>query len=303
METKLIKEKLSGKIAKARITEDAAMGKHTSFKCGGTASLLVVIESIDELRFALSVINAFNAPYIILGNGSNTLFSDKGYDGIVLKLSGDFEEIIIDGDSLIAGCGALLPYVSKVAVANGLSGMEALCGIPGSIGGAIYMDAGAYEHCMGDVVETVTAMTQEGEIFEYEKDELEFSYRHSLFMENGDVILFAKLKLNQADKDAIEEVMSDYMKRRKEKQPLNFPSAGSFFKRPEGNFAGALIEKSGLKGFKIGGAEVSCLHAGFIINSGNASASDVIELANTVIDRVYADSGIKLEPEVRIIGE
>ena len=303
MNTAFIKEKLSEKIESKRIFENESMSSHTTFRCGGNSALFVVVNDVDELRYVLSLVKALNTSYLVLGNGSNTLFSNRGYDGVVIKLSGDFNEIIVDGDTILAGSGALLSYVSKVAATNGLSGMEALSGIPGSIGGAIYMNAGAYDHSISEIISTVTAIDKDGDIFEYDVSELEMSYRHSLFSDNENIIISCKLQLHVDDTEAIESRMSEYTKRRKEKQPLSFPSAGSFFKRPEGHFAGALIEETGLKGLRVGGAEVSTLHAGFIINSDNATADDVIELSKEVIEKVYEKTGVKLQPEVRIIGE
>jgi len=303
MDKKIIKEKLEGKLKKQNLILDCPMAKYTTFRCGGNAGLLVICENIDELSFVVSVANAFKEKLTVLGNGSNTLFTDGGFDGIVIKLSGEFNEIVFDGNEVYVGASASLPYLSKVAMTYGLSGLETLCGIPASVGGALCMNAGAYDHTISEVVVNVTAMTREGDILLYDISELEYAYRHSLFMDNGDIILSCKLRLDEGDQALIQRLMDECTEKRKAKQPLSYPSAGSFFKRPEGHFAGALIENAGLKGTKVGGAEVSTLHAGFLINSDNASASDVLDLCKLVQNTVNEKYGVMLEPEVRILGE
>lgn len=303
MDKELLKEKLTAKLSKENVLTDCPMAKHTSFRCGGNAAVFAVADSVEELLYALSVLRAFDAPYVVLGNGSNTLFSDKGYDGAVIKLGRDFSEIIIEDNKMTAGAAVMLPYISKLAAAKGLSGLEFACGIPGSIGGAVFMDAGAYGGSMDQVIESVVAATADGELYEYDRDELELSYRHSRFMKSGEIILFVKLAFVPADPAEISAKMEELNAQRKAKQPLSFPSAGSFFKRPEGYYAGALIEQSGLKGCTVGGAQVSELHAGFIINKGGASADDVLALCRHVQDTVEEKFGVRLEPEVRIIGE
>ena len=303
MDYSLIREKLKTKLAEKNIEADHPMAKETTFRCGGKAALFVVADSLDELRFTLSVIKAFGAKWMMLGNGSNVLFTDKGYDGIVLKLGKEFSEVVIEGERITAGASVLLSYLSKLAAANSLTGLEFASGIPGSLGGGIFMNAGAYGGTMKDCLVSVTAVSPEGDIYKYDADELDLDYRHSRFMASGEVIVLAELKLKGGNQEEIYALMDELTKKRKEKQPLSYPSAGSFFKRPEGYFAGALIEQSGLKGFSVGGAEVSSLHAGFIINKGDASASDVLELCKCVQDRVYEKFGVRLEPEVRIVGE
>ena len=303
MDYGLIKEKLASKLAAGNIEENVSMARKTTFHCGGSAKLLVTANSLDELRFTLSVMKDFGAEWMILGNGSNVLFGDGGYDGVVIKLGKEFYDIVIEENRITAGAAVLLSYLSKLAGAAGLSGLEFACGIPGTLGGGIFMNAGAYGGFMKDCISTVTAVTADGEIYKYDVSELGFAYRHSRFMECGEIIISAELELCFGDADAIQAAMAENNAKRKEKQPVAYPSAGSFFKRPEGYFAGALIEQAGLKGFSVGGAEVSSLHAGFIINKGNASASDVIALCRYVQDTVYKKSGVRLEPEVRIIGE
>lgn len=303
MDKNNIKEKLAEVIPQKNIVIDCPMAKRVSFRCGGKAALFVTADSIEELKHAISVFGETETEYYVLGNGSNTLFTDEGYEGAVISLGKDFSEIIIEGNSIYAGAAALLPYVSKLAAARALSGLEFACGIPGSVGGAVYMNAGAYGSTMADAVKSVTAITEKGELYEYSLEELELSYRHSRFTESGEIVLSVHFELSPADPAQISSKMEENNTARKTKQPLNYPSAGSFFKRPEGYFAGALIEQAGLKGCRIGGAEVSSLHAGFIINADNAKASDVLALCRFVQKTVKEKSGILLEPEVRIIGK
>ena len=303
MDKELLKEKLAGKIPAENIVEDAPMAQETTFRCGGSAALFVTTDSVDDLRYALSVIRAFGAKWMILGNGSNVLFKDSGYDGVVIKLGKDFSGVAVDGCKVYAGAAALLSFVSKLAASKGLTGLEFASGIPGSLGGGVYMNAGAYGGSISDCIVSVIAVTPDGEIYKYEKDELELSYRHSRFMDSGEIIIDAEFELKEGDPEAIQETMADLARRRKEKQPLSFPSAGSFFKRPEGYFAAALIDQAGLKGLSVGDAQVSELHAGFIVNKGNATASEVLELASEVSRTVKEKYGVELEPEVRIVGD
>lgn len=263
-------------------TENAMMKDYTSFKVGGPADLLVVVESEEELNEAMKMPRA-----MLLGNGSNTLFSDAGYRGTVVKLGNEFMKIEQDGNSLIAGGAVLLPSLSRYAQERGLSGLEFACGIPGSVGGATYMNAGAYEHNLAELFD----------------DSEGFGYRKSPYMTNGQLITKVKFNLVPDDKKAIQWRMREYSLKRSSKQPLTYPSAGSFFKRPEGYFAGKLIQDAGLKGYSVGGAQVSELHAGFIINTGGATCADILELMNYVQEKVFAEFGVKLEPEVRIIAE
>jgi len=262
--------------------ENAMMKDYTSFKVGGPADLLVIVESEEELNEAMKMPKA-----MLLGNGSNTLFTDGGYRGTVVKLGKEFMKIEQIGNSLIAGGAVLLPALARFAQDRGLAGLEFACGIPGNVGGATYMNAGAYEHSLSELFD----------------DNEGFGYRKSPFMTNGQYITKVKFNLYPDDKKAIQWRMRDYTQKRVSKQPLAFPSAGSFFKRPEGYFAGKLIQDAGLKGFSIGGAQLSELHAGFIINTGSATASDILELMEYVQEKVFNEFGVKLEPEVRIIAE
>ncbi len=287
--------------------ENADMSEYTSFRCGGRADLLLIPETPEELREAFAEVREHDVDMesmLMLGNGSDTLVRDGGYKGTVIKLGEGFSRIAIDGNKVTAGSAALLSQVAKAAAAASLSGLEPLSGIPGSVGGAVFMNAGAYGGEMKDVLESVTALSRAtGEIKEIPAEDLDLSYRHSVFTESGDVIISTVMKLTPDDKEVIDARMKDYTDRRNEKQPLQYPSAGSFFKRPEGYFAGKLIQDAGLKGLSVGGAQVSEKHSGFIINRGGATASDIISLMKLVQNTVYDRFGVMLEPEVRIVGE
>ncbi len=277
---------------------DEPMSAHTTFKIGGAADILITVKSIDELQAAINACKASNLPVMILGNGSNLLVSDNGIEGAVITLDGDFKEITVDGDIITSGAGAKLSRLCSVALENSLTGLEFAYGIPGTVGGAMYMNAGAYGGEMKDVALSVTALTADGTIREVPAEDLQLGYRTSVFKTNGDIILFSKYKLEQGDQVAIKARMDDVMDRRKTKQPLEFPSAGSVFKRPEGAFAGTLIEQCGLKGKTVGGAQVSEKHAGFIINIGGATCDDVMGLVKIVQDTVKAETGYFLEREI-----
>lgn len=274
------------------------MSAHTTFKIGGAADILITVKSIEELQTAVNACKASDIPVMILGNGSNLLVSDDGIEGAVITLDGDFKEITVDGDIITSGAGAKLSRLCSVALEHSLTGLEFAYGIPGSVGGAMYMNAGAYGGEMKDVALSVTALTPDGEIREVPAQEMQLGYRTSVFKTNGDIILLSKYKLKKGDQTAIKAKMDDVMDRRKTKQPLEFPSAGSVFKRPEGAFAGTLIEQCGLKGKTVGGAQVSEKHAGFIINIGGATCDDVMGLVKLVQDTVKAETGYILEREI-----
>jgi UDP-N-acetylmuramate dehydrogenase len=283
---------------------DAEMKDFTSFKTGGKAAVLVIPKSVDQLQYVLKTLEAEKIKHMVLGNGSNILFTDKGYDGVVVKLGNEFGEIYTEGESVIAGASALLSTVSKFALREGLTGMEFASGIPGTIGGAAFMNAGAYGGEMKDIIDKITIIKADGsEIKDLDVDKLNLGYRQSVLQETGDMVLSVRLNLKKGNIESIEEKMKDFMKRRNDKQPVNYPSAGSFFKRPEGYFAGKLIEDAGLKGLTVGGAQVSTLHSGFVINAGGATATDIVDLMHLIQNTVYDKFGVKLEPEVRIIGD
>ncbi|MBR3784804.1 MAG: UDP-N-acetylmuramate dehydrogenase [Firmicutes bacterium] len=284
--------------------ENVDMRQYTSFKAGGCAQEMVIVETVEELQTVLQEIQRENKKWLMLGNGSNTLISDKGFDGIVVKLGDGFGEITVETDGLVCGTAALMSVVAKAALRESMTGFEPLSGIPGSLGGAVFMNAGAYDGEMKDIVEYVDIVSRDGETLKRVKGEdMDFSYRHSILEETGDVAVSVKLKMPKGDKDAIAAKMQELMKRRNEKQPVQYPSAGSFFKRPSGYFAGKLVQDAGLKGLTVGGAQVSELHSGFVINIGGATATDIIDLMHLVQNTVYDKFGVKLEPEVRIIGE
>ena len=274
------------------------MKNHTTFKIGGDADILISVTTEEKLRRVTASCREHQIPYMILGKGSNLLVSDEGIEGAVIALDGVFKEICVEENTITCGAGVTLSKLCTVALENSLSGLEFAYGIPGSVGGAVYMNAGAYGGEMKDAVDEVVYLTDSGRIASYQGDALHFSYRHSVFCETGEIILFSKYKLHKDDPVLIKERMDDVMDRRRSKQPLEYPSAGSVFKRPKGAFAGTLIEQCGLKGKTVGGAQVSEKHAGFIINIGGASCGDVMELCRVIQDTVREKTGFELEREL-----
>ena len=277
------------------------MSCHTSFKIGGAADIFISVSSANELSAVFKKCGELNIPRFIIGKGSNLLVSDLGLEGAVISLLG-LNGISVSGEEITCGAGAALLDICRAALRNSLTGLEFAYGIPGSIGGAVYMNAGAYGGEISGAVLSAECMTADGSTVKVEAKDMNFGYRKSVFKENGTTVISAVLRLQKGEKKEIEEKMEDYISRRKSKQPLEYPSAGSFFKRPEGYFAGALIEKNGLKGASVGGAQVSCKHAGFIINRGGATAADVMKLSRKVSDTVLAKDGVSLEREVIFIG-
>lgn len=285
------------------IRPDFPMKRITSFRIGGNADLAVYPADAKAFAFALSAARENEVPFTVIGNGSNTLASDKGFRGVVFVTT-DMRKVTIDGDTLTAGCGCLLGSVGTNASTAGLSGAEFANGIPGTVGGAVYMNAGAYGGQMSDiVVRTDCYDLDNGEFLTLDNAAQKFSYRHSIFMEKNYIVLSATLQLRHGDPDAIRAQMQEYLRCRREKQPLEYPSAGSVFKRPEGYFAGKLIEDAGLKGTRVGGAVVSPKHAGFIVNTGDATASDVLSLIEIIREKVHSLYGVRLECEIRFVGE
>ncbi len=307
------REALQNEDSEIIIIENAPMSNYTSFKAGGEAAGLVEVETVEDLKSVLRAVAKENIPHIVLGNGSNILFKDSGYDGIVIKnsinnsitLDSNAEEAAM-GEKITVDCegtGILLSVLAKAVLSEGLSGMEFASGNPGSLGGALFMNAGAYGGEMKDIVKSVRAVSPDGSCERlFSREEMEFAYRHSILEENGYIAVGAQLELVKGDKEEISSIMKDLMTKRNTKQPVNYPSAGSTFKRPEGYFAGKLIEDAGLKGVSVGGAQVSTLHSGFIINKDNATATDILELIALVQNTVYDKFGVMLHPEVRIIG-
>lgn len=282
--------------------QNEPMSKHTSFKIGGNADAYIKVNNLSKLSTILKECQDSNVDYMILGNGSNLLVSDEGIKGAVIRLDGDFRKItLVDDTTIFCGAGATLAYLCKFAFNCGLSGLEFAWGIPGTVGGAVFMNAGAYDGEMKDVVHSVSHISPCGEIGRIEKDDLKFGYRTSVYRNNNMIITGVTLKLKKGNPDEIRAKMDDYMSRRSTKQPLEYPSAGSVFKRPEGNFAGALIEQCGLKGKLCGGAQVSEKHAGFIINKSNATAKDVRDLISQIQKTVSDKTGYNLECELIIL--
>lgn len=286
---------------KIEYKKNEPMNRHTTFKIGGMCDLFVTVKSEEELKnVILSAIDC-KVPYFTVGKGSNLLVSDKGIDGAVISLE-KLDSIEIFDDTLICGAGASLRSVCIAAQKAGLSGLEFAYGIPGSMGGAIYMNAGAYGGEMSQVTVSVSAVNSNGETVEFSLPDMNFGYRMSVFKNSDLIITSIKLKLEKGNRDEIKSKMDGYFTRRREKQPLEYPSAGSTFKRPEGYFAGALIEKNNLKGVAVGDAAVSEKHAGFIINKGNATCDDVLSLIKKVQETVKSSDGVLLEPEVIFVG-
>lgn len=282
--------------------QNEPMSKHTSFKIGGNADAYIKINNLSKLSAILKECKDSNVDYMIIGNGSNILVSDEGIRGTVIRLDGDFRKItLVDDTTVFCGAGATLAYLCKYALNCGLSGLEFAWGIPGTVGGAVFMNAGAYDGEMKNVVHSVSHISPSGEIGRIEKENLNFGYRTSVYRNNNMIITGVTLKLKKGNSDEIREKMDDYMSRRSSKQPLEYPSAGSVFKRPEGNFAGALIEQCGLKGKSCGGAQVSEKHAGFIINKSNATAKNVRDLISEIQTTVSDKTGCNLECELIIL--
>ena len=301
------KEKILNVLGDEKVRFDEPLKNHTSFKTGGPADLLVNVANADELIKTIEYAKEENLKFFLLGNGSNVLASDDGFRGIVIKLDGEFNDAEVSGDTVSAGAGITLSKLAGLAMNSSLSGLEFASGIPGTLGGALFMNAGAYGGEMKQVVTEVTVLsleeTTEFKILTLSNEEMDFGYRHSILKEKNYIALGAKLKLQEGDKETIGEYMRELSLKRKEKQPLEYPSAGSTFKRPEGYFAGKLIEDCGLGGYTIGGAQVSEKHKGFVINKGNATASDVKDLIKHVIETVQKETGVTLEPEVLFLGK
>lgn len=287
----------------AELYRNEPLKKYTSFHIGGSADLLIKPNSAECIGRVIRLCKEKNVPYQLLGRGSNVLVSDNGLRGVVIVVSDSFSDISVSGEQIVCEAGASLHKICAAARDNSLTGLEFAYGIPGTVGGAIYMNAGAYGGEMKDVVEYCEFLDENGEAQRFSADELDLSYRHSFFTNKDCVILKVALRLKKGDKAAISERMSELMNKRKNGQPLEYPSAGSTFKRPVGDYAARLIEASGLKGFSCGDAQVSEKHSGFVVNKGNATFSDVMGVIDGVKKKVYSDSGIMLECEVLILGD
>ena len=279
------------------------MNQHTTFRVGGEAECFITIQQEEELVKLIPYLNQIERDYFILGNGSNLLVGDKGYRGIVLKFDGSMEEIRTDGTLITAKAGATLAKVAAAAKENGLTGLEFAAGIPGTIGGGVVMNAGAYDGEMKQVVETVRVIDREGEITTLDNDTMEFGYRTSIIKNRPYIVLEVVLRLAEGDPEQIGAKMEELAEQRRNKQPLEYASAGSTFKRPEGYYAGKLIMEAGMRGYRIGGAQVSNKHCGFIINTGKATAADIKEVIEEVQERVKERFHVSLEPEVVFLGD
>lgn len=281
---------------------DEPMNVHTTFRIGGNAEAFVNASSSAEIVAVIIYCTENNIPYIYMGNGSNVLVSDEGISGVVISIGQNMSNVQVVDNMIYADAGALMSKIAAAALKAGLTGFEALAGIPGSVGGGIYMNAGAYGSEMKDVLKNVTYINRNNDIVTIDAKELDLSYRHSIFEENGGIIVGCCIELAHGNADEISEKMKDFAQRRRDKQPLEMPSAGSTFKRPEGYFAGKLIQDSGLMGYSVGGAQVSGKHAGFVVNKGGATAQDVMTLISDVQRIVKEKTGVELEPEIKQLG-
>lgn len=295
--------KLAGCFKSDIILIDEPMSRHTTFKIGGPADLMVLPRNIDEITQVISLCHSMELPYFVMGNGSNLLVRDGGIRGVVLKISDNFSSVKINGCNIKVECGAKLTGLAKKCSRMGLQGLEKISGIPGTVGGALAMNAGAYGGEISQVVKNVTCLNLEGKKIIICADDMDFGYRYSILKQNGYIAVETEIQLSKCDPVILNNEISELTRRRREKQPLNLPSAGSAFKRPKGYYAGKLIEDSGLKGFSVGAAAVSTKHAGFVVNNGGASASEVEELLMKIKDIINKKYSVLMENEVKIIGE
>ena len=298
-----IKQKFCREFGSDRVLLEEPMKRHTTFRIGGPAEVFVMPGNLEEMQRILEICRTEDLPYFILGNGSNLLVSDRGYRGVVIQLDRNFGEVKVEGTEIHASAGALLSTIAVAARRASLTGFEFAGGIPGTLGGAVVMNAGAYGGEMKDVLRKVMVMDQSGKVFEIPAEELQMGYRTSIIKTAGYIVLGAVLSLKEGNLEEIKMLTRKLSEQRTSKQPLEYPSAGSTFKRPEGYFAGKLIMDSGLRGYRVGGAQVSEKHCGFVINTGDATAEDVRNLMKHVTEIVYAKFGVTLEPEVKFLGE
>ena len=298
-----IYELLCGCAGGENVRRQEPMSLHTTFRIGGPADLFVMPGSIQAVADSIRICKETQTPYAVIGNGSNLLVSDAGYRGVIIQIGRNLNQITGNGEEIRAQAGAMLSVIAKTALLESLTGFEFASGIPGTLGGAVVMNAGAYGGEMKDVLTEVTVLTREGEIRTIPAEKLELGYRTSLAAKNGWIILEAVLRFQKGDAEAIRSRMEELKMQRVTKQPLDLPSAGSTFKRPEGYFAGKLIMDAGLRGFTVGGAQISEKHCGFVVNKGGATAEDVRNLICAVQKKVQEDAGVKLEPEVKFLGE
>ena len=296
-------QKIKERIPQDRILLQAPMSEYTTLRIGGPADILVTAQSTEEIAYLVRTANEHHIPMLMLGNGSNLLVRDGGIRGLVVQFGEEMTAISVEGTRLTAKAGASLAAVSREAARHALGGLCYACGIPGTVGGGVYMNAGAYGGELKETISQVEAITMDGQIHIYSGDEMHFGYRHSRAQEETMIITSVTFSLNPGDKDVLFTDMKEFNRRRNEKQPMDVPSAGSTFKRPEGHFAGQLIDQSGLRGIRVGDAQVSEKHAGFLVNTGNATAADFLTLIALVQKTVQEKHGVLLTPEVRIVGE
>lgn len=298
-----IRKELGERIPGVCIEENVPMAQYTSFRAGGKARMMVIPADAEQLSAVLGVLSGSGVQYMVLGNGTNILVKDSGYDGVIVKIESGFDYVRQEGCRLVCGSGTRMSVAAKAALEGGLSGFEFASGIPGFTGGAVFMNAGAYGGEMKDILRCAKIVSKDGSReFYMTADELEMGYRHTKLHDTGDIVTEVEFVLEEGNRTQIKAKMSELMEKRNSRQPVNFPSAGSFFKRPEGYFAGKLIQDAGLKGLSVGGAQVSELHSGFIINRGGATATDILQLMEMIQARVFDEFGVRLETEVRIIG-
>ena len=298
-----IKQKFCRELGEEQVLFEEPMKRHTTFRIGGPAEVFVMPKTIEQVKTAVRICREEDLDWFVLGNGSNLLVSDQGYRGVIIQMGRNIGQVTVEGTEIHAAAGALLSSIASAARKASLTGFEFAGGIPGTLGGAVVMNAGAYGGELKDVLKEVTVMDRDGEIRIIPADELEMGYRTSIIKTAGYLVLSAVVSLEEGDGEAILLRTRELNEKRSEKQPLEYPSAGSTFKRPEGYFAGKLIMDSGLRGYTVGGAMVSEKHCGFVINKGGATASDVCELMNHVIEVVREKFGVTLEPEVKFLGE
>ena len=303
MNKEFIYNSLLNILNKEDILIDEPMSKHISFRVGGPADILVKPSSEDQIKDILTFAKKENIPYLIIGNGSNLLVRDGGIRGIVIKIAENFNDFSIEGTTVTAQSGAMLSFMGKAIMRNNLTGFEFAAGIPGTLGGAIALNAGAYGGEMKDIVKSVRLIDSQGNIVELSNEEMQFAYRKSILSKEEYIVLSAVMELKEGNYEEIRDIMKDLTNKRVTKQPLNLPSAGSTFKRPEGYFAAKLIEDCGLKGLTLRGAQVSDKHCGFVVNLGGAQAKDILDLIYVVKSTVYSKFGVMLEEEVKILGE
>lgn len=302
-DSSLIFEGAAGIAGRDSVRLDEPMKLHTTFRVGGAADYFVRPHSADEIAGLIQLCREQELPYFILGNGSNLLVSDEGYRGMIINVMDNMSGVRVEDGRVSAEAGAMLIRVSTLAKEHALTGLEFASGIPGTIGGAVYMNAGAYGGEMSDVVASVTAIDEEGGLYTFGRDEMDFSYRHSIIEDRKLIVVKTELFLREGDRGEIEARVSELSFARRTKQPLEYPSAGSTFKRPEGYFAGKLIMDAGLRGYTVGGAQVSEKHCGFVVNRGGATAADVMQLISDVREKVESRFGVLLETEVKLLGE